>query len=178
MQKAFMVAAALCALGLLCAAWRCQAAEQQKPAMSLTTTAFENNGAIPVKYTCQGQDISPPLEIADVPEKAKSLALVMDDPDAPKGTWDHWIVWNIPRDTTAIAEGKEPKGVAGTNSFSKTGYRGPCPPKGPAHRYVFKLYALDTELDIKEGSRKAELEKAMKGHIVTKAQLIGKYARQ
>ncbi len=144
--------------------------------MEITSSAFEHEGKIPSRYTCDGEDISPPLEFADVPEEAKSLVLVMDDPDALAGTFDHWLAWNIPANTKSIEEGKEPEGVQGTTDFGRKGYGGPCPPSGE-HRYFFKLYALDTELDLPEGSSKEDLEKAMGGHIVEQAVLMGKYSR-
>ncbi|MBI3035803.1 YbhB/YbcL family Raf kinase inhibitor-like protein [Candidatus Woesearchaeota archaeon] len=145
--------------------------------MKLTSTAFTHNGAIPSEYTCDGYDLSPPLSIGDVPANAKSLALIMDDPDAPVGTWDHWVVFNIPTTTKEISKGTEPKGVAGRNSWGRTGYGGPCPPSG-THRYFFKLYALDTTLNLPEGSAKKELEKAMQGHIVAQAHFMGTYKRR
>jgi hypothetical protein len=113
--------------------------------MKLTSSAFENEGSIPSEFTCDGDDISPPLTISEVPENTKSLALISDDPDAPVGTWDHWVVFNIPPDTREIAKGTEPPGVAGKNSWGRTGYGGPCPPSG-THRYFFKLYSLHTQL--------------------------------
>lgn len=143
--------------------------------MKLTSTAFTHNGAIPSEYTCDGADLSPPLSISDIPANSKSLALIMDDPDAPVGTWDHWVVFNIPP-TKQIAKGTEPQGVAGRNSWGRTGYGGPCPPSG-THRYFFKLYALDTELNLPKGSTKKELERAMQGHIVAQAELMGTYKR-
>lgn len=139
------------------------------------TSVFENNGNIPKEYTCDGDDISPELNIEDVPENAKSLVLINDDPDAPMGTWVHWLIWNIPVDTKTIGKGSK-IGVEGTTSFGRTGYGGPCPPSGK-HRYFFKLYALDTELDLPESTTKKELEKAMKGHIIEKTELIGMYSR-
>jgi Raf kinase inhibitor-like YbhB/YbcL family protein len=145
--------------------------------MKLTSPAFENNQEIPSEYTCDGADISPELNIGDVPENAKSLALIMDDPDAPGGTWVHWVVWNIPPDTKKIAKDAEPEGIQGTTSFGKQGYGGPCPPSG-THRYIFKLYALDTTLDLEEGSDKKELEAAMQGHIIEKTELTGPYKRK
>ncbi|MBI2652383.1 YbhB/YbcL family Raf kinase inhibitor-like protein [Candidatus Woesearchaeota archaeon] len=144
--------------------------------MKLTSSAFQNNGAIPSEFTCDGADVSPPLAISDVPKNAKSLVLIMDDPDAPVGTWDHWVVFDIPPSTREILEGTEPDGVAGRNSWGKTGYGGPCPPSG-THRYFFKLYALDTELNLPQGTTKKDLEKAMQGHIVAQAQLMGTYKR-
>ena len=144
--------------------------------MKLTSAAFIHNAPIPFEYTCDGSDISPSLSISDVPSNAKSLILIMDDPDAPVGTWDHWIVFNIPPSTKQIAKGTEPNGVAGKNSWGKTGYGGPCPPSG-THRYFFKLYALDTELNLPEGTTKKDLERAMQGHIIAQAQLMGTYKR-
>lgn len=145
--------------------------------MKLTSSAFTHNGIIPSEFTCDGSDLSPPLSISDVPSNAKSLALIMDDPDAPVGTWDHWIVFNIPPSTKEIIKGKEPNGIAGKNSWGRTGYGGPCPPSG-THRYLFKLYALDTELNLPKGSPKKNLEAAMQGHILAKAELMGTYKRK
>jgi Raf kinase inhibitor-like YbhB/YbcL family protein len=145
--------------------------------MKLTSPAFEHKGAIPSEYTCDGADTSPELNMADVPSSTKSFALINDDPDAPVGTWDHWIVFNIPPSVTKIEKGKEPRGVAGKNSWGRTGYGGPCPPSG-MHRYFFKLYALEKELDLPEGSSKKEIEKAMEGHILAQAELTGNYKRQ
>jgi len=142
--------------------------------MNITSPAFEHNQMIPAKYTCQGEDIAPPLAISDWPEATKSLALINDDPDAPGGTWNHWIVWNI-TPAGAIGENTVP-GVQGKNSWGRNDYGGPCPPGG-THRYFFKLTALDTELDLKEGASKDELERAMKGHILAEAELIGLYAK-
>lgn len=144
--------------------------------MKLTSPAFANNDIIPSEFTCDGADASPPLIISDVPSNAKSLALVMDDPDAPVGTWDHWVVFNIAPTTKEIPKGKEPKGADGRNSWGRTGYGGPCPPSG-THRYFFKLYALDTILNLPEGATKKDLEKAMQGHIIAQAQLMGMYKR-
>ena len=115
--------------------------------MNLTSPAFGNNGNIPSEYTCDGSGLSPQLNIGYVPSNAKSLVLICDDPDAPVGTWDHWIVFNIAPSAKEIPKGIEPKGTPGKNSWGKTGYGGPCPPSG-THRYFFKLYALDTMLDI------------------------------
>ena len=145
--------------------------------MKLTSPAFENNKGMPSEYTCDGPNIAPELNIEDVPENTKSLALIMDDPDAPSGTWVHWVVWNIPSDTRTIAKGTEPQGTQGTTSFGKQGYGGPCPPFG-THSYFFKLYALDTTLDLKDGSTKEQLEQAMDGHIIEKVDLIGTYKRK
>lgn len=144
--------------------------------MKLASPAFADNGAIPPEYTCDGADLSPLLVISDVPSNAKSLALIMDDPDAPMGTFVHWVVWNIPPETREIRKGSEPDGVQGRTDFRKFGYGGPCPPSG-THRYFFKLYALDTVLNLAEGSAKKDLENAMQGHILEKAELMGTYKR-
>ena len=144
--------------------------------MKLTSTAFQNNAPIPSDYTCDGSDLSPPLTISDVPSNTKSLVLISDDPDAPVGIWDHWVVFNIPLSTKEIAKGTEPEGTAGKNSWGRTGYGGPCPPSG-THRYFFKLYALDTMLNLPEGATKKDIEGAMQGHIVAKTELMGTYKR-
>ena len=143
--------------------------------MKLTSPAFAHNGAVPSEFTCDSSDVSPPLTISDVPSNAKSLVLIMDDPDAPVGTWDHWIVFNIPPSAKEIAKGTEPKGTAGKNSWGRTGYGGPCPPSG-VHRYFFKLYTLDIILNLINPD-KAALEKAMRSHILDKAELIGLHSR-
>ena len=142
--------------------------------MKLTSPAFADKQMIPSEYTCDGANKIPPLEIAGVPANAKSLALVTDDPDAPMGTWDHWVVWNIPAATKRIDS--EPEGTPGKNSWGKTGYGGPCPPSG-THRYYFKIYALDAVLDLAAGSNKASLLSAMKGHILGEASLMGTYQK-
>lgn len=143
--------------------------------MKLTSPAFKNNTMIPKKFTCQGEDISPAFIIEDIPLQAKTLALIVDDPDAPMGTWVHWVVFNIPI-TPKIDEGAIP-GKQGKNDFGRRNYGGPCPPSG-THRYFFKLYALDIELNLQEGISKKELEKAMQGHILEEAELIGLYRKQ
>lgn len=145
--------------------------------MKLSSPSFAHNGNIPSEFTCDGADLSPPLTISDVPSNAKSLALIVDDPDAPVGTWDHWIAFNINPSTREISKGKEPSGTAGKNSWGRTGYGGPCPPSG-THRYFFKLYALDTMLNLPKGATKKEIESAMQGHIIEKAELIGLYKRR
>lgn len=146
--------------------------------LSLTSAAFEHNGKIPAKFTCEGEDLNPPLEISQAPEGTVSFALVVDDPDAPRGNWDHWLIWNIPADQTVIEEGAMPEGtLAGANDFGRTSYGGPCPPAGGAHRYFFKLYALDALLNLKEGATKQQLEDAMEGHVIGKAELIGLFER-
>ena len=143
--------------------------------MKIESTAFENNGKIPKQYTCEGEDVSPPLVIKDIPKTAKSLVLIVDDPDAPTGTFDHWLAWNIPVKETLPQNYTAPK--EGRNHFGDTHYRGPCPPRGKPHRYFFKVFALDKKLDLEEGSTKFELETAMKDHVVGKAFIIGTYQR-
>jgi hypothetical protein len=148
--------------------------------MKISSPAFENAGEIPSKYTCDGEDINPELNIEDVPEDTKSLVLIMDDPDAVKPAgkvWDHWVVFNIPKDVRKIEEGKEPEGIPGKNSWGRLGYGGPCPPD-TRHRYFFKVYALDIELHLEEGATKQEVEEAMKDHILDKAELIVTYERK
>src|SRR5512139_1583032 len=133
-------------------------------AMTITSPAFRNGDRIPSKFTCDGEDVNPALNISNVPPAAKSLVLIMDDPDAPGGMWVHWVVWNIGPETKEIAEHSVPAGAKqGVNDFRKTPYGGPCPPSG-THRYFFKLYALDVLLDLGPGTTKGALEKAMKGH--------------
>ena len=145
--------------------------------MKLTSPAFQHQQRIPAKYTCDGQDISPPLHIAEAPEAAESLVLIMDDPDAPSGTWVHWTVWNMDPKTSEIGENSGPPGAAqGMTDFHRPGYGGPCPPSG-THRYFFKLYALDTKLNLPAKTDKSALEKAMEGHILARAELVGLYSR-
>lgn len=149
--------------------------------MQLTSPAFDQQEAIPARYTCDGEDVSPPLVFAEVPDAAQSLTLIMDDPDVPTairadGTWDHWIVFNIPPGTTEITKGCEPKGVHGTGTSGNMDYHGPCPPDRE-HRYFFKLFALDVQLDLPEGSSKAEVEQAMAGHVLEQVELMGRYKR-
>ena len=143
-------------------------------AMKLTSTAFEHNAMIPAKYTCEGKDVNPPLEIQGIPEGVKTLVLIVDDPDAPMGTWVHWVVFNIPV-ASRIEENSVP-GLQGRTNFGTNAYGGPCPPSG-THRYFFKLYALDSSLPLQEGISKGALEKAMQGHILAEGVLMGKYER-
>lgn len=138
----------------------------------LTSPAFPDRGKIPVKYTCKGDDVNPQLKIEGVPHGTNSLVLIMDDPDAPSGTWIHWTMWNIPPGES-IGEDSVPGGaVQGKNSWGVNEYGGPCPPSG-THRYVFNLFAIDTTLDIDENSRKENVENAMRGHIIGQATLTG-----
>jgi Raf kinase inhibitor-like YbhB/YbcL family protein len=162
----------------LFAAQTIHAEERQMSELSITSPAFPHNGMIPIKYTCDGADVSPPLSIGNVPEKTGSLALIVDDPDAPMGTWVHWVVWNIAADTREIPENTVPPGaLQGTNDFGKQKYGGPCPPSG-THRYFFKLYALNAPLALKAGATKAQVEEAMSGHLLGKTELVGLYRRK
>jgi Raf kinase inhibitor-like protein, YbhB/YbcL family len=145
--------------------------------MKITSSAFQEGASIPSKFSCDGADSSPPLQIAEVPSGAKSLALIVDDPDAPSGLFTHWMVWNIPPQTSTVAEGSAPKGVHGANDFGKSGYGGPCPPSG-THRYYFKIFALDRELDLPSGAKRSQLDAAMKGHVVAQGELMGRYSRK
>ena len=144
--------------------------------MKITSPAFNHNENIPSKFTCDGENISPPLTFSEIPENTKTLALIMDDPDAPVGTFVHWVIWNIPSSTTEIQESENINYPQGSNDFGKQNYGGPCPPSG-THRYFFKLYAIDTELNLQQGATKQDLLEAMEGHIIEKAELIGKYSR-
>jgi len=150
--------------------------------MELSSLAFNDGDMIPDKYTCDGADVSPPLEWGLVPEGTKSIALICDDPDAPVGTWVHWVYYDIPADTKGLPENIAPQenpdngGKQGTNDFRRIGYGGPCPPGG-THRYYFKIYALDTILNLPAGADKKQLLKAMEGHIIGQAQIMGKYKR-
>jgi len=147
-------------------------------AMTITSPAFRNGELIPSKFTCDGADVNPALNIGNVPQEAKSLALIMDDPDAPGGMWVHWVAWNIDPKTREIKENGVPPGAKlGVNDFRKTPYGGPCPPSG-THRYFFKLYALDTMLDLGPDATKTALEKSMKGHIVAQGEMMGRYKRK
>jgi Raf kinase inhibitor-like YbhB/YbcL family protein len=150
-------------------------------ALTLNSSAFSHMDFIPAHYTCDSSNKSPELSWTDVPENTQSFVLIMDDPDAPGGTWDHWILFNIPQDSRTLAENlstfpKETKN--GSNSWQNNYYQGPCPPPEQAHRYYFKLYALDNTLALKEGATKKEIEAAMKTHILGTAELVGKYQRK
>ena len=145
--------------------------------MKITSSAFHEGGDIPSKFTCDASDTSPPLQITGIPSEAKSLVLIADDADAPGGLFTHWLVWNIPPQTSSIAEGIAPKGVQGANDFGKSGYRGPCPPPG-RHRYSFKIFALDRELELRSGAKRSQVDAAMKGHVIAQGELVGRYARK
>jgi len=164
--------------------WQSQSEEREKISeiniknMEIKSPEFNNEGPIPPKYTCDSDNISPPLEISGTPNEAKSLVLIVDDPDASSGTWMHWSVWNIDPQTESIAEGKLPNAaVEGATSFGEIGYGGPCPPSGE-HHYVFKIFALDKGIWLESGASRSELEKEMEGHVIAKGELIGLYSRE
>ncbi|HEY8237700.1 MAG TPA: YbhB/YbcL family Raf kinase inhibitor-like protein [Gaiellaceae bacterium] len=144
---------------------------------ALESSAFENAQAIPSRHSCEGEDVSPPLRWMNVPEGTRSLALVVDDPDAPGGVFTHWLVWGLDPAGGELGEG-ESVPSEGRNDFSRTGYRGPCPPPGHGrHRYLFRLHALDTDIELGAGATKAELEQAIEEHVLTTAELVGTYER-
>jgi Raf kinase inhibitor-like YbhB/YbcL family protein len=146
--------------------------------MKITSAAFQDNGNIPTKFTCDGADVNPALHLETTPVEAKSLVLIVDDPDAPSGLFTHWIVWNIDPKTSDVAESAAPHGgVQGINDFGKSGYGGPCPPSG-THRYYFKIFALDRTLDLKSNAKRAELDAAMRGHVIAQGELMGRYSRK
>jgi Raf kinase inhibitor-like YbhB/YbcL family protein len=149
----------------------------------LKSFAFEAGGDIPKKFTCDGSDLSPALNWNEPPAGTQSFSLIMDDPDAPVGTWVHWVLYNLPASARQLPEGvpndRELANSArqGSNSWNRIGYGGPCPPPGPAHRYFFKLYALDTKTNLRPGATKQELERALQGHILAQAELMGRFRR-
>ena len=164
-------------------------AEPPKPSaasasLSVTSSAFPAGGSIPAKYSCEGANVSPALEWSGTPATTKSLALLCEDPDAPAGTWTHWVLFNLPASTTALPEKMDTAATLssgakqGTNDFQKTGYGGPCPPPGKPHRYFFRLYALDIDLALKPGATRKDLLHAMEHHIVAEGQLMGTYQRK
>lgn len=161
----------------------CRKEEVTKMTVQITSPAFREGQPIPKQHTCEGPDLSPALEWTGVPGGTTSLALICDDPDAPMGTWVHWVLFNLPADAKGLAENVAKKPVLdngakqGMSDFKRPGYGGPCPPPGKPHRYFFKLYALDTMLDLKEGAKKKDVEKAMEGHILARGQLMGTYRR-
>ncbi len=152
--------------------------------LQITSTAFSEGQPIPAKYSCEDRDISPPLQWTNAPANTKSFALIMDDPDAPVGTWVHWVLYDLPPTTTGLPEDVvKTQFIAGNakqglNSWPRLGYGGPCPPPGKPHRYFFKLYALDRMLDLKPGLTKKDVEAAMKGHVLAEGQLMGTYQRK
>jgi Raf kinase inhibitor-like YbhB/YbcL family protein len=152
--------------------------------LTVTSAAFASGQPIPAKYSCQGEDISPPLKWTGAPAKTKSFALICDDPDAPGGTWVHWVIWNLPVETSSLTENIAKSetlpngGAQGRNSFGNIGYGGPCPPEGKAHRYFFKVYALDSALTLPSSGGMEELLGAMRGHILAQGQWMGTFKRQ
>jgi len=144
-------------------------------ALIITSPAFENEGNIPARYTCDGEGFNPPLTIDHIPDHAKSLVIIVEDPDAPNGTYDHWVVWNISPDRQ-VSEDIYP-GISGNNSAGKTGYHPPCPPAG-THRYYFYIYALDAELDLPAGSDKETVKLAMQPHVIAGGSIMGRYSRK
>jgi hypothetical protein len=176
-MKRLLFAFCLLSLGAYCAL-------RQPAKLAVTSAAFESGHAMAVKYSCQGDDVSPPLKFDGAPANTKSFALICDDPDAPGGTWVHWIMYNLPPDATSLSENMAkvevlPNGAAqGRNSFQKIGYGGPCPPGGNPHRYFFKVYALDNTLALDSPPDKEKLLAAMNGHILAQGQLMGTYQRR
>jgi Raf kinase inhibitor-like YbhB/YbcL family protein len=165
----------------------CVACQQSSPSvenkgveevlLKVSSSAFSEGEEIPGKYTCDGEDLSVPLSWSGVPGGTQSLVLIVDDPDAPGGEFDHWILYDLPADIVILDEGVKDIGTPGENGFRKLGYNGPCPPGGPAHRYYFKIYALDTTLNLQPGASKDEVEEAMQGHLLADGQLMGTYHR-
>ena len=182
--RVFGRAAAICLLLNLGVNFTDAATRSEPSAMQLTSSAFSESQEIPAQYTCDGQNVSPPLKWSGAPAETKSFTLIVDDPDAPVGTWTHWVLFDLPAATTELPEAL-PKGqyVAagarqGLNDFKHLGYGGPCPPAGKPHRYFFKVYALDHLLDLKPGASKKEVESALDKHTLAQGQLIGLYKRK
>ena len=172
MQKAIIIGASAIAFAAI-ASFAAGGAK-----MKVTSSAFQEGGNIPSKFTCDGADVNPAVRFEGVPAEAKSLLLIVDDPDAPVGLFTHWLVWNIDPKTSEIAESSAPGGaVQGTNDFPKKGYGGPCPPSG-THRYYFKIFALDQTLDLKPGAKRTEVDAAMRGHVIAQGELMGRYSRK
>jgi Raf kinase inhibitor-like YbhB/YbcL family protein len=172
MQKAIIIGAFAIALAAI-ASFAAGGAK-----MKVTSSAFQEGGNIPSKFTCDGADVNPALRFEGAPAETKSLVLIVDDPDAPVDLFTHWLVWNIDPKASEIAENSAPGGaVQGTNDFPKKGYGGPCPPSG-THRYYFKIFALDQTLGLKPGAKRAEVDAAMRGHVVAQGELMGRYSRK
>jgi Raf kinase inhibitor-like YbhB/YbcL family protein len=166
------------ALGLLMACQPPAIDTANAAKFKLSSPAFEDSGLIPQKYTCQGDNVSPELNWSEAPANTKSFALIMDDPDAPGGTFTHWILFDLPADQKQLAENASPIGVGGNNGLSQIGYMGPCPPSG-LHRYYFRLYALDVpSLNLKAGASRSDVEAAMKNHVIGTADTMGRYEQQ
>jgi Raf kinase inhibitor-like YbhB/YbcL family protein len=182
-MNAWATAISICGLALPMASLS-PAQSAERNAMQLTSTAFADGAPIPAKHTCDAKDISPPLKWSGVPSGAKSLVLLADDPDAPVGTWVHWVLYDLPPGMSELPEDL-PKGQyipggakQGLNDFKRLGYGGPCPPPGKGHRYFFKLYALDTTLELKPGATKQQVERAMEKHVLAQCQWMGTYQRR
>jgi len=156
--------------------------EEQRASIEVTSTAFQAGERIPVKYTCDGDDVSPPLSWSSIPAGTKSLALICDDPDAPMGTWVHWVIYNLPATATGLPENVPPHPILkdgarqGMSDFKRIGYGGPCPPSG-THRYSFRVYAIDSKLELEPGVAKADILKGMEGHLLAEGSLMGRYGR-
>jgi Raf kinase inhibitor-like YbhB/YbcL family protein len=170
-------------LGLLATALMAAEPTERKDHMQLTSSAFKDGEAIPAKHTCDGENVSPALKWSGMPAGTKALALIAEDPDAPVGTWVHWVLYDLPATAMELAEGVAKSQYAasakqGMNDFRQLGYGGPCPPPGKPHRYYFKLYALDTVLELKPGATKKDVERAMDKHVLAQAQLMGTYKRK
>lgn len=192
MRRIALLAVSLLALILLAIAGCAQPAVQEEPmvsqdrdtALMLTSTAFTGGGEIPVKYSCDGQSMSPPLDWGDGPPGTAAFSLILEDPDAPVKNFTHWVIFNLPPDTTGLPEALPRDGtltsgaLQGKNGGGGIGFIGPCPPKGPAHHYVFNLYALDTSLDLAAGATKDQVRQAMEGHVLAETVLVGIYQRQ
>ncbi len=182
-RLALLLAAGFAAAALAYAALKGPERPPSAARIELSSPAFEGGGVIPRRYTCDGEDVSPPLEWGDLPEGTLSLALIVFDPDAPGGEFTHWLIYGIPADVGGLPEGVPGEGVVaglgtqGRNDFGRIGYGGPCPPPGPAHRYVFRLFALDAELDLPPGITRGELEAAVEGHVLGVGELVGLYSR-
>ena len=179
------IAGALCGCLMTASCADNKSGKEETMSIQITSTAFADGQPIPTKYTCDGNDVSPPLQWTNVPANTKSFALIADDPDAPMGTWVHWVASDLPSGTNTLPEGVEKsqyfisgKAMQGLNDFRRLGYGGPCPPPGKPHRYFFKIYALDTVLNLKPGLTKKELLKVTNGHVLAEGQLMGTYQRR
>lgn len=175
-----IIAACLMLAAAIVTPARVMAPPETNRKMELTSTAFKDGQPIPRDYTCDGRNVSPPLAWKGAPANTAGFVLIVDDPDAPSGVWTHWVLFNLPRDTSNLDENATSlsNAVQGVNDFKKTGYGGPCPPSGKAHRYFFKLYALDTTLNLPAGAARKDVEAAMTKHILAQGQLMGTYQRK
>ncbi len=182
-SRAYLVGVPALALGAVGLGCHGTTRGEGNMSLAVTSSAFRANHAVPREHTCDGQDRSPALAWSGAPEAARGFAVVMDDPDAPRGTWVHWVLWNLPAATSALPAGVPPDerlesgARQGRNDFRRIGWGGPCPPPGPAHHYSFRVYALDALLDLEPGATKADLERAMRGHVLAQGELVGTYSR-